>query len=110
MNERASKRVKMSIESYKQAIVNELWSFGAGSVESNQADQVASVSCAKELLSKNEKRNVETLFGTVEVTFSRCPLVSGPIAFKFSKEFKAEFIPVVKRSLQKRNKVVKLSL
>jgi ATP-dependent Clp protease protease subunit len=110
MNQRAAKRLNMSLQDYKNAVVNELWSFGQGSVDSNQADVVANVSCSKELLSKSEQKQVETFFGSVEVSFSKCPLIAGPIAFKFSKDFKREYIPQVKKSLQKRNTVVNFQI
>jgi ATP-dependent Clp protease, protease subunit len=110
MNVRAAARLKMSLSAYKQSIVNELWSFGQQSVDTNQADAVASVSCSKSLLGKTEKKNLQSFFGSVEVEFSKCPIISGPVSIKFGKEVKREHIPLLRKQLEKRNRVVNTTI
>jgi ATP-dependent protease ClpP protease subunit len=82
MNERAAKRVGMSLDSYQNAIINELWVSGEAAVKSGHADEVASVSCDKSL-SGSYFDEVATIFGPVHVEYSKCPLISAPIGFKF---------------------------
>lgn len=96
MNVRAASRLKTDVESYKSSIVNELWVFGERAVATNNADAVANVSCDSNLAKGSYVQQFNTIFGAVDVLFSKCPLISGPIGFSFSKEFKvqnrAEFI------------------
>jgi ATP-dependent protease ClpP protease subunit len=82
MNERAAKRVGMSLSDYQNAIINELWVSGEAAVKSHHADEIASVSCDKSL-SGTYFDEVATVFGPIQVEYSKCPLISSPIGFKF---------------------------
>lgn len=90
MNVRAASRLKTDVDSYRSSIVNELWVFGEKAVETNNADAIANVSCDKKLTEGTYIQQFNTIFGAVDVVFSKCPLISGPIGFAFSKEFKVQ--------------------
>lgn len=79
MNEAAAKRINIGVKEYQDAIVNELWSSGQGSVNSKQADQVVYVKCDKALASKTYTESVSTFLGNIDVEYSACPLISSPI-------------------------------
>lgn len=81
MNERAAKRVGMSKEAYQSAIINELWVGGDHAVAKGHADFVASVRCDKSL-DGTYIQEFATVFGPIEVEFSNCPMISGPVGFK----------------------------
>jgi ATP-dependent protease ClpP protease subunit len=99
MSERAAKRISMNKADYDAAIVNELWSYGKNAVNTNQADEVADVKCSKELLSGSYKKQVRTLFGPVELTYSKCPIISSPISMEFGNQIKLEQIEKIKQEL-----------
>lgn len=99
MSERAARRVGMSKKDYDAAIVNELWSFGQAAVLSKQADEIANVKCSKELLKGTVQESVLTPFGPVEVTYSKCPLITSPIEVSFSKTVKFEDAQKIRQEL-----------
>jgi ATP-dependent protease ClpP protease subunit len=84
----SAKRVGLSLADYQKAIVNELWVTGENAVKSGHADAVAQVSCDKALASKTKDEIIDTLFGTLQVTFSGCPLVTVPLDIKPAKGIK----------------------
>jgi len=75
---------KQTLEGYRSAYANELWLTGSKSVAEGYADKVIGVRCDKSLMGSYQER-VETLFGTVDVTWSQCPLITEPIAVKYPK-------------------------
>jgi ATP-dependent protease ClpP protease subunit len=99
MSSRAAKRVKMSKAAYDAAIVNELWSFGQAAVATKQADQVVRVKCSRELLTKTIEDEVFTPFGSVKVSFSKCPLITSPIDVKASKTVNFEDLQKIKHQI-----------
>lgn len=90
MSERASKRLGISKKKYDSLIFNELWSFGKNAIDTNQADKVAQVTCSKELLKGTYKKKFFTFMGSLEVTFSKCPLITAPVGVNFGKGIKNE--------------------
>jgi ATP-dependent protease ClpP protease subunit len=83
MNIRAAKRVSMSLKSYQDAIVNELWTVGQNAVDTKHADDIAIASCDKSLAG-TFLEDVATPFGNVSVEFSNCPLITDPVGFSLS--------------------------
>jgi len=77
-----AKRLNQSLAAYQASIVNELWLNSPKALESHNADELAEVSCSKELASKTEVQSMQTLFGSMEVEFSKCPLITAPIGLK----------------------------
>lgn len=110
MNVRAAGRLKTDVEVYKASIVNELWIFGQQAVNTGNADAVANVSCDKKLSAGKYSEQFNTLFGKVDVVFSKCPLVSGPIDFSFSREFKYKDRLKFMNSMQASKRRIQLNL
>lgn len=109
MSERASTRLKISKKDYDAAIVNELWTSGAGAVLGGHADSVADVKCDKELMKGTYSDQVRTLFGTVNLTFSKCPLISAPIGVSMSNEVKPENFGKVLELLESNRRIINLT-
>jgi ATP-dependent protease ClpP protease subunit len=82
MNVRAAKRVGVSVESYKQSIINELWTSGQEAVNSGHADAVANVTCAKDLYKGSTKEEFNSMFGSAVIEYSNCPLITSPISIE----------------------------
>lgn len=77
----ASRRMKMSVEDYRTLIRDEYWVHGFESVEDRAADKLVLARCSEKMSGKEEKE-FPTLFGTFKVTFSKCPLITGPLEVK----------------------------
>lgn len=100
MAARASKRVGMSKKAYEALIVNELWLDGVNSVSTGHADYLANVKCDKKLLAGSYEEEVNTLFGSALLKFSKCPLISDPIGVSFEKGVKPENFDKIKQLIK----------
>jgi ATP-dependent protease ClpP protease subunit len=87
MDAAVAKRVGLSTEAYKKLIYDELWLTGAQAVNTKHADRLANFTCSEELLTTTRKEQVNTLFGPVEVEFSKCPIIQGILGFQFKRVF-----------------------
>lgn len=91
MDAKVAKRVGMSLEAYQKLIHDELWLTGTGAVNTKHADKLVKVKCDVALLTGTNSFTVNTLFGPVEVTTSKCPIITGILGVKFKKEaFRSE--------------------
>lgn len=96
-----SKRIGISLEAYKDAIHNELWLTGSEAVLKHHADRLVKVVCAKELMQSTRSETVHTMFGPVEVEFSGCPLITGPLSVKFGKNIPGITQELIEKELMK---------
>lgn len=78
LNKIAADRIGITVEEYKKLIHDEFWIRGEAAVKLNHADKIALVKC-DESLSGTETMQFFTLFGPVDVEFSKCPIITGPL-------------------------------
>lgn len=109
MSARASARVSMSKKDYDAAIVNELWVSGEEAVANKHADAIADVSCDKNLMQGTYEDSVNTIFGPVSLTFSKCPLISNPISIEFGKSVKPEDFGKLRQLLESKKHNINLT-
>lgn len=109
MSSRAAARVGMSKQDYDAAIINELWVSGEDAVNSKHADKLVNVICDKNLTDGTYTETLNTIFGQVSLVFSKCPLISTPIDFSFSREIKSENVSKVKKLFESSKRNVKLT-
>lgn len=76
MEEDNAKRVGMTLQQYKDRIVNEWWTFGSDSVKQNTIDEIVTVKCSHALAAKKSVEKVITFFGEFEETVYACPLLN----------------------------------
>lgn len=98
---------KQTLESYTKAYANELWLTGPKSIEGGYADEIANVRCDKSIMG-TFKEKVDTLFGSVIVTWSKCPLITEPVGVelpKVSLEQKQYIESILKQRLDDRKQV-----
>jgi hypothetical protein len=86
-----------------------LWVSGEDAVNSKHADKLANVQCDRSLIEETHKQQVTTIFGKVNIIFSKCPLISAPIDFSFEKDVKPEDMPKVKKLIEVKKKNVSLT-
>lgn len=109
MSARAAARIGMDKKAYDEAIINELWISGEDAVNSKHADKLANVQCDKALIEETYKQQLTTIFGKVNIVFSKCPLISAPIDFSFERDVKPEDMPRVKRLIKAKKKNINLT-
>lgn len=75
----AARRMTMKADAYKEMIRDEYWTNGDRAVSEKAADKVVNIRCNKDL-SGTTKGLMQTIFGGVQVTFSKCPLIAAPLS------------------------------
>lgn len=86
----AANRVGISLEDYKKLIHDELWLTGAEAVKQKHADEVVRAVCDKSLQGSYNKE-IRTFFGNINVEFSKCPLITGPLSIDGNNEAVLEY-------------------
>ncbi len=71
-------RVGYTYNDYVRLVYDELWLTANSAVAGNHADAVANVRC-DDSLKGVRYQTIDTLFGAFKVSFSKCPLITGPI-------------------------------
>lgn len=77
----AAKRIGIDLKTYRELIRDELWLTSSKAVKGNYADEVVLASCDNSLLGTYTER-VDGFFGSFEVTFSKCPLITGVLGVR----------------------------
>lgn len=77
-------RMNMTEADFRKKVLNDWWIPGHQAKEFNAVDDLVMVKCSKELMPKRERINVRTMFGTVEIIYSKCPIAREPIDVKLS--------------------------
>lgn len=80
----ASKRMDLSLDAYRKLIKDEYWVHGFDASADKAADEMVNLNCGK-TLNGTEKKEFMTFFGPVDVTFSKCPLIRGPLKVDFKR-------------------------
>lgn len=78
----AAKRSNLSEKEYKALIHDEYYATPKKAIQDKFADEKVGVSCDKSLSATNTQE-FESMFGTILVEFSKCPLITGPISVQF---------------------------
>lgn len=82
-DEQVAKRLGISVKVYQRLIRDELWLMGFDAVKKNHADKLVSARCGKSL-NGTYVETMHTFFGPVDVTFSKCPLITDPLKIERS--------------------------
>lgn len=104
----AAKRMGMDVKAYQAKILNEYWVYGFDAVGDKAADEEVLVRCG-ESLDGTDVVAFETMFGTAEVTFSKCPLIKEPEAInmqRISLEHQAEALKALKMAISEEKEFV----
>jgi ATP-dependent protease ClpP protease subunit len=81
----ASRRMKISLADYHKLIADEYWVHGFESVDDRAADKLVLARCGKDFIGTESREFV--FFGIpIQVLFSKCPLITGPIEVKISRD------------------------
>lgn len=79
-------RLKLTVEEFKSKTNNDWWMYGKTIMENNAADDVVNVVCDFDYRTETFVVDYMTMFGPVHVTFSKCPLVTQPLAISVNED------------------------
>jgi len=88
-------RLNMTVDQFQKKIVNDWWIPGYNAKNASVIDDLVMVKCSKEIIAKKDKISVNTLFGTIEISYSKCPIARQPLDIKmvdFNNKFSVEEI------------------
>jgi len=74
-----AKRIGISLRKFKDLTNKDWWLWNDNAIRANVADGKVNVTCSKELINKTVSESFQVLFFTIEVQFSGCPLIPGPL-------------------------------
>ncbi len=77
-------RMNMTEIDFRNKVMNDWWIPGHLAKKLNAVDDLVMVKCSKELIPKRERITVRTIFGNIEITYSKCPIAREPIDIKFN--------------------------
>lgn len=83
MDSVCAKRMGLSLDKYQFLVRDEYWVTGQDAVEAHAADRVVLARCGSDLMGSTPM-TVATMFGTLKVTYSDCPLISAPLSVDLS--------------------------
>lgn len=80
-----AKRIGISVEELRRRSSDEWWTVGDEAVKANTLDSVSPIICTKELIAETREEKFSSMFfGSGTATFSKCPLIYGPIEVKMN--------------------------
>jgi ATP-dependent Clp protease protease subunit len=77
-----SERLNMTVPEFRNKIVNDWWIPGHAAKNLSVIDDLVMVKCSREIISKREKISINTFFGTIEISYSKCPIARQPLDVK----------------------------
>lgn len=86
-------RMKVSLETYKAMVVNELWLGADNAVLYRAADSKVDIYCSADLINSKLAQVVVTPFGAFELSFSVCPLLRMPLAGSDNSQNSSKYKP-----------------
>lgn len=101
----AAARMELSFDDYRKLVADEYWSYGANAVSEKSADRVILATCSKELY-RTRKTNVETMFGSVEVEVSKCPLIPGMVSINAKSKMSNSELQYIKMMFENKKEFV----
>lgn len=93
-------RMNMTLEDFKMKVMNDWWIPGHNAKAVNAVDELIMVKCSKDILTKKEKITVSTIFGQVEIIYSKCPIAREPLEIKYSNSDKNVNMEELKEELK----------
>lgn len=74
-----AKRIGITQSQMNEKTANDWWLTSGQSVDEKVADRLVQVSCTSDATTQTFEQMVNTMFGSVKLTWSRCPLAGYPV-------------------------------
>ena len=85
VNHNQANRIGLTDDEFDRKIFNDWWISGFTALDENVVDKIVDVKCSSKLMKDKMVVQHNTIFGTVEFIFSKCPLVRNPLKVDFSR-------------------------
>jgi ATP-dependent Clp protease, protease subunit len=85
MEKQNAARMGISFEEYTKLVKDEYWVSGEEAVKQGIADRVATIQCGEDLQGEHTEQ-VQVFVFTLNVTYSNCPAIRGPLDVKLANE------------------------
>ena len=82
-----AQRIGISVDEFKQKIRDDWWIFDRKAISTKTADGYVRVHCDSAMIKSRVKQEIPTLFGTIKLEWSGCPVISYPISIGMSEPF-----------------------
>lgn len=82
---REAARLNLSVKKFRSLTNDEWYLYGKNAVEAGVVDEVVTISCTQELIDTPYTIRVFTIFGPLEIVYSKCPLVKMFTSIKFER-------------------------
>jgi len=97
-----SRRIGISLSDFRKKVRDDYWIYGNSNLEQGIVDSMQTVACSSELRAVEIDKKVQSFLGTVDVTFSGCPLISYPVKisngkFRLSRQYTTKAIKLINR-------------
>ena len=79
LDEEQASRINITMDNFIKKISVDWWISGISAVKENVVDQIISIRCNKSLYALNETIEHITFFGSINVVYSKCPLIKYPL-------------------------------
>ena len=83
LNKLQADKIGMDPSEFKDKIENDWWIHGPDAKKKSVVDDIVLIKCHPELNGKYEVLNVSTMFGPVELKYTKCPLSRYPVNVGF---------------------------
>jgi len=80
-----SNRMNMTLHNFREQTRDDWWLIGSEAVRHNAADKLVYVTC--DFKNQFYVEKIETIFGSITLTFSKCPVSRDPVKIEFRGSF-----------------------
>jgi ATP-dependent Clp protease protease subunit len=85
IDEYQAKRMNMTSAKFKDMVRDDWWMIGNEAKKNNAADEVVYVTC--DFKNQMQTESIDTIFGKVKITYSKCPVARDPHKIEFVGDF-----------------------
>lgn len=85
IDDHQANRMNMTTSNFKDMVRDDWWMIGNEAFKNNAADEVVYVTC--DFKNQMQTESIDTIFGKVKITYSKCPVARDPHKIEFSSDF-----------------------
>ena len=83
LSQAQAERLQLSLDEFNLRTAHDWWMYGNNIIKYKAADEMVVVSCDSNFSNETIKVKQMSMFGAVDITYSKCPLIKQPISIVF---------------------------
>jgi len=87
LSKKQAERLEMTVDDFNRKTQDDWWMFGEKAIHNKAADKMVRVQCSRELYNDTMNMHFQTIFGPIEVIFSKCPLIKLPLSINIDEKY-----------------------